>query len=206
VVSTANNIPRIQIVSARFKVPGESVVAAGSLVSFEAQFKLVYGANATNPATESNVNVDIAPADEADKPSKKNAEVDLSNVAPASCPYFPLVGFFCRSSEFLGSRLTLDDFFLADLQEKWPCWWIMLVELHNGKLVCAPVKVTQSSTDAEPVVGSFHFQSPTRPGVYPLALWARCDSFVGADYNVELKVSMRREPKTGNGMTERHKS
>ncbi|KAG0342015.1 secretory subunit [Podila humilis] len=169
VATVAKQYPQLNVRKAFFKVAGDNIITPGSLCTFILKVSAVAPGDPIEEVEKSKS--DKAAVDalfEGDNDSEEDEDgiikpkKETKASAPAvHSPYFP--------------------------GEKKPFWWIVLGDHKNNRIVVAPTKVTDITTDTTVRI---QFQAPPRPGQYSFNLFIKSDSILGSDIQQDLTLTV----------------
>ncbi|KAI9646067.1 secretory subunit [Ciborinia camelliae] len=179
-ISTAKQLPRLQVEKAFFKVTGEKFITPSSLVSFIVKGRFIPPGSENVPKVNELDLEDIDP-DEDDldailgraKKSTKGEKVENKEVFPplAFAPYFA--------------------------RDHSPKWHVFLTDSKQGKIAVPPFTFFAFDKPIFDESGKptfnmqtlrAQFQAPPQPGSYTFVMHLICDSYVGFDTKLEATL------------------
>jgi translocation protein SEC63 len=167
--SIASQLPYLKVERAFFKVHGERHVTPGSLVQFIVKTRMI------PPGTTEIPPVSDQALEELDKPPKQQSdeEVNQKRIAPP---------------------LAHSPFFARDHS---PRWHLFLADGKQGKVVVPPSTFTTFdkplfTEDGKPTFNvqtlAMTFGAPPQPGTYTFLMHLVCDSYLGFDTMMNVKM------------------
>ncbi|PQE16034.1 translocation SEC63 protein [Rutstroemia sp. NJR-2017a WRK4] len=179
-LTTARQLPRLQVEKAFFKVTGEKFITPSSLVSFVVKGRFIPPGSEKVPEVNELDLEDIDP-DEDDldailgrkKKSAKGEKTEDKQVFPplAFAPYFP--------------------------RDHSPKWHVFLTDSKQGKIAVPPFTFFAFDKpifdeNGKPTFNmqtlKAQFQAPPQPGSYTFVMHLICDSYVGFDTKLETTL------------------
>ena len=167
--SIASQLPHLKVERAFFKVHGERYVTPGSLVQFVVKARMIPPGTADVPPVSDKA------LEEPDKPPKQQAdeEANQKRIAPP---------------------LAHSPFFARDHS---PRWHLFLADGKQGKMAVPPATFTTFDKplfdeDGKPTLNvqtlSMTFGAPPQPGTYTFLMHLVCDSYLGLDTMMNVKM------------------
>lgn len=179
-IEVANRIPKLNIEKAVFRVLGDKIITPGAVVTFI--LKLKNGEVSVKEGESEDNDDDLLQEDGQVKEIKSNGTLPLAHV-----PYYPGVRYCCCLPSF---QLHMIDLLTHPilLQEKKPCWWILLGDPKVNRIIVPPKKVTDI-TDEQII--QITFPGPPKPGVYSFSVFIKSDTYAGTDIMKDVKLVIR---------------
>ncbi|KAH8815854.1 Sec63 Brl domain-containing protein [Xylogone sp. PMI_703] len=179
-IEVANQLPRLQVEKAFFKVTGEKFIPPGSLVSLVVKGRII------PPGTPNVPEVN---------------ELDLEDVDPEEGDLDAIMGRkkqgkgeATKSDKPIVPPLTYAPYFARDRS---PRWHVFLTDSKQGKIAVPPFTFTAFDKPIFDANGKpnfnmqtfkAQFQAPPQPGHYTFVMHLICDSYIGFDTKMEVTL------------------
>lgn len=172
-IMVAKQYPILRVRKAQFSVVGEPVITPGSIVTLVVKFELISPAELRRERREGAIPLDTT----REEPPKKKAWFEKeANESGAA------LGGAAHSPRFPADRPA-------------PVWWILLADRNTGRLICLG-KVTDLGASFSGGLGAsselktarLQFQAPPNSGVWNFHVYVKCDSVMGCDATLPVKL------------------
>ncbi|KAJ3101493.1 secretory subunit [Phlyctochytrium planicorne] len=164
-IMVASNYPILKVKKALFAVMGEEKITPSAIVTLHVKIEMISAEQLRNERGKPIV------LEEGQEPEEKKAQwfdKKESEAFPAHAPYFPAV--------------------------RNPTWWVMLGDKANNRLICLGKITDVGPPGSKDRSARLQFQAPPKPGIWNFQVFIKCDSVIGCDGLVEIKLVVDEAP------------
>ncbi|WWD18086.1 hypothetical protein CI109_102534 [Kwoniella shandongensis] len=209
--------PRLEVISAEFKVGGESLVTPSSIVDLTYKVRYVHaGTPSTTPIkptlpltngdikekTESEDGVADSVAEVEDSVTKVEEETEKSTLVDVKEKIVEKIEVATKGKEATKQEVPPNGYAHAPRwpQLRKPHFYVLLGDSKLDKVIVPPVKITDiplpraDGLPSEPKEFTLQFQAPPEPNLYSFVAHWRSDTYLGADVQVPIMLKVEQPP------------